>query len=78
MNKNKTLLRVPELLEAIKPLISRKVTHEDIFLMIGSGEIQPHGYIQRIPVFSIEQIAEVAGKFQSSHVKTTVLQRGGK
>lgn len=66
MDSNKTLLRIPELLEAIKPLVSIPITHEDIFRLIGTGEIEPLGFIQRIPVFDLGQIGDVAKKLQAN------------
>jgi len=65
MKNSHTLLRVPELLKAIEPLVSMPLTAEDIFRLIGTGEIEPLGYIQRIPVFSVEQIGKIVRKFQS-------------
>ncbi len=56
----KTLLRIPEILEAVNPLISNPVTHKDVFRLIGTGDIKPFGFIQRIPIFTPEQIGEVA------------------
>lgn len=66
MNSNKTLLRMPELLEALKPLVSISITSDDIFRLIGTGEIEPLGFIQRIPVFDLGQIGEVAKKLQAN------------
>jgi|GEM_PF-4336946 len=74
MNRTKTLLRVPELIKAVEPLVSNPVTHEDIFRLIGTGDIQPLGYIHRVPVFGLNQIGDIARKFQP---KTTVLDKGG-
>lgn len=68
MDTSKTLLRIPELLEALKPLVSIPITHEDIFRLIGTGDIQPLGFIQRIPVFDVSQIGEVAKKLQVNQV----------
>jgi len=65
MKDCQTLLRVPELVKAIAPLVSIPLTPDDIFRLIGTGDIEPLGYIQRIPVFSVEQIGEIVRKFQT-------------
>ena len=64
MVKPQTLLRMPELVKEVNLLVSDTVTHDDIFRLIGSGDIIPFGYIQRIPVFVLSQINEVASNFQ--------------
>ena len=56
----KTLIKVPELIEALEPLIQGKLVPDDIFRLIGGGDIKPLGYLQRIPVFDLNQIAEIA------------------
>jgi hypothetical protein len=62
----KTLLRVPELITAVEPLVGIDVTHDDIFRLIGDGAIKPFGYVQRMPVFDLSQIAYIAQKLKSS------------
>jgi hypothetical protein len=64
MDKAKTLLRVPELVKVIEPLVSVRVTTDDIFRLIGTGDISPLGFMQRIPVFSVEQIGDIANQFK--------------
>jgi hypothetical protein len=66
MANSRTLLRVPELIEAVNPLISKPINSEDVFRLIGTGDIKPLGFIQRIPVFSVDQIGDIAKKFQKS------------
>jgi len=66
MEMSKTLLRVPEILEAVTPLVAFPVTAEIIFGLIGHGDINPLGYIQRIPVFSVNQIQEVLRALQEN------------
>lgn len=60
METAKTLLRTPELIRALKPLVSNPVSPKDIFRLIGERRINPCGYIQRIPVFDIAQIGDIA------------------
>jgi hypothetical protein len=61
----RTLLRVPDLIVAVEPLIGYRVAPDDIFQLIGSSIIEPFGIIQRMPVFGLEQIAEVADKLKT-------------
>jgi hypothetical protein len=75
MANSKTLLRIPELIEAVNPLISKPINSEDVFRLIGTGDIKPLGFVQRIPVFSVEQISDIAKKFRSTQ-KPTVLGAG--
>lgn len=56
----KTLLRVPDLIAAVEPLVKSKVSADDIFRLIGSGDINPLGVVQRMPVFDLDQIAGIA------------------
>ena len=56
----RTLLRVPDLIKAIEPIVGSKVAPDDIFRLIGSGDIKPLGVVQRIPVFDLDQIASIA------------------
>jgi len=62
---SKTLLRVPELVEAVNQFVLKPVNHKDIFRLIGEGDIKPFGYLQRIPVFAVEQIKDVVEEFQN-------------
>ena len=62
MNKSKTLLQVPELIKAIEPLVDSAVTPKDIFRLIGEGDIAPLGYLQKMPLFSVEQIGFIVRK----------------
>ena len=68
MDTTKTLLRTPELIEAVQPLVLSPVKHEDVFQLIGTGEIKPLGYIQRIPVFGLGQISDIAKKFRRKNI----------
>lgn len=61
---SKTLLRIPELIEAVNQLVLNPVTPTDIFRLIGTGDIKPLGFVQRIPLFSVEQIGDIARQFQ--------------
>lgn len=72
MKPARTLLRTPELVRALGTLVSVPVTPKDIFRLIGDGLIQPCGYIQRVPVFDIEQLGDIAK--QLSNNKDTVLE----
>ena len=72
METAKTLLRTPELVRALAPLVSVPVTPKDIFRLIGDGQIRPCGYIQRVPVFDIVQLGDIAKLFQRAD-KQTVL-----
>ena len=62
----KTLLNVPDLIEALKPLVEEQVTARDVFSMIGSGEIRPYGVVQRMPIFGLTQIGEIAAAINNS------------
>lgn len=64
MGNSKTLLRMPELVKAVEPLVPGSITHDDIFRLIGTGDIKPLGYIQRVPVFDLSQIGTIAKKLQ--------------
>lgn len=55
----KVLLRVPELIDAVQPLVGKPVDAQVIFELIGLGDIQPLGYVHRMPIFAIEQIGDV-------------------
>jgi len=55
-----TLLRVPDLVAAVEPLLGRPISTRDIFGLIAAGGIRPFGYVLRAPVFTPEQIADVA------------------
>ena len=55
----KVLLRIPEIVAAVQPLIDKSVDGQILFELIGAGHILPLGYIHRMPVFSVEQIADV-------------------
>ena len=63
----RTLLRVPDLVAAVEPLVKSKVSADDIFRLIGSNEIKPFGVVQRMPIFNLDQIAEVASKLNAIH-----------
>jgi len=58
--KTKTLLNVPDLIVAVKPLVRIQVSADDIFELIGSGDVRPMGVVQRMPVFDLDQIADIA------------------
>jgi hypothetical protein len=60
----KTLLQVPDLLEAISPLIDVPVSTGDVFRLISSGQIRPLGFLRRMPVFDLGQIADIAGQVE--------------
>lgn len=62
---SKTLLRIPELIEAVNRLVPNTISPTDIFRLIGTGDIKPFGYVQRIPLFSVEQIGDIALLFQT-------------
>ena len=53
----KTLLRVPDLVEAVAQLVEFDVSINDMFKLIGDGKIKPYGYVQRAPIFEPGQIA---------------------
>ena len=59
----KTLLRIPELIEAVNPLLSKPINHDDVFRLIGTGDIRPLGFVQRIPIFSVDQIGDIVKIF---------------
>ena len=55
----KPMLRVPELIEAVRPLVDREVTADVIFSLIGQGRIDPCGCVGRMPLFSLDQLGNV-------------------
>ncbi len=55
-----TLLRVPDLVAAVEPLVGRTVKLREVFALIAAGDIKPFGYVLRAPVFTPDQVAEVA------------------
>ena len=69
METVKTLLRTPELIRALESLLSVHVSPGDVFRLIGEGKIRPCGYIQRVPVFDVAQLGEVAKAFQPEPVQ---------
>jgi hypothetical protein len=54
-----TLLRVPDLVAAVEPLVGRTVGLREVFMLIGAGDIKPFGYVLRAPVFTPDQVADV-------------------
>jgi hypothetical protein len=61
----RTLLRVPDLVIAIEPFVEAEVTVDDIFRLIGNGDIKPVGIVQRMPVFDLQQIADIAATLKA-------------
>lgn len=68
MEKAKTLLRTPELVRALEPLVLGPVTPKDVFRLIGDGLITPCEYVQRVPVFDVSQIADIAKHFSQKNL----------
>ncbi len=62
----KTLLRVPDLITVIEPLVDVKLAVDDFFRLIGDGAIKPLGFVQRMPVFGLDQVAEVVKAIQGA------------
>lgn len=60
MKTSKTLLRTPELVKAIRPLVSGPVTYKDIFRLLGTGDLVPLGYLRSVPLFDAAQITDIA------------------
>ena len=56
-----TLLRVPDLVAAVEPLVGRTVGLREVFTLIAARDIKPFGYVLRAPVFTTRQVADVAG-----------------
>jgi hypothetical protein len=73
METVKTLLRTPELVRALNPLVSVPITPKDVFRLIGEGRIKPCGYIQRVPVFDVTQLGDIAQEFHCD-CKPTILK----
>jgi hypothetical protein len=63
----KTLLKVPDLVMAVQPLVNRPVNARSIFELIGEGKIKPMGYLQQIPLFDVGQIGEVVQALQQGN-----------
>ena len=53
------LLTVPDLIKAIEPGVGRKLRSNDIFQQIGDCYIKPFGYVGRMPVFTLGQVAPI-------------------
>jgi hypothetical protein len=68
-----TLLRVPDLVAAVGPLVGRTLSTQEVFGLIAAGDIKPFGYVLRAPVFTPEQVADVAAAVNrhvdQSHVR---------
>jgi ribonuclease HI len=56
----KTLLRTPDLIAAIEPIVGFPVSPNRVFELIGIGDVVPHGCVGRTPVFVPEQIGPIA------------------
>jgi len=56
----KTLLRVPDLVEAINTILPKPISGNFIFQLIADGKIKPFGYICSAPIFTPEQVGDVA------------------
>ena len=65
------LLRAPDILEAVRPLVGESVTSEFLFQLIASGEVQPLGLFQRAPVFELGQVADVARAINAALERTS-------
>ena len=63
-----TLLRVPDLADAVEPFLSSPVDTTEIFRLVAAGLIRPLGYVVRAPVFSPQQVAEVVAVIQAEQV----------
>jgi hypothetical protein len=55
-----TLLRVPDIAAAVGPLVGQAVSTDEVFSLIAAGHIKPFGYVLRAPVFTPDQVADVA------------------
>jgi len=62
----KTLLRVPDVIAAVSPLLGRDVRSDEIFGKIAAGAFRPFGYVFRAPVFTPDQLADVAAVLRGS------------
>ena len=51
---------VPDLADAVMPLVGRTVHPQEIFSLIRANGIQPHGYVVRAPLFTADQVDKVA------------------
>lgn len=55
-----TLLRVPDVVKAINPMLQEPISIETIFQLIGEQKLYPFGYVCRAPIFVPEQVTEIA------------------
>ena len=55
-----SLLRVPDVMMAVNPMLQKPITEEIIFQLIGERKLKPFGYVCRAPIFIPEQVQEVA------------------
>lgn len=62
-----TLMRVPDMIDAVEPLIGWRPDPTEMFRLIGQGEIKPLGVVWRAPIFAPSQIGEVAAVLQRVH-----------
>lgn len=62
----RTLLTVPDLIAAIQPIVGNRVVVSDMFRLIGAHVIEPFGFVQRMPVFQLDQVGEVAEKVKAA------------
>ena len=72
----RTLLTVPDLIVAIEPIVGKQILVGDLFRLIGSHVIEPFGFVQRMPVFQLGQVGEVAEKVKAAQGGSRV--SGGK
>jgi hypothetical protein len=62
------MLRVPDVAEAVGPLVGRSVTDTELFTLIAAGVIEPFGY--KAPVFLPNQIADIAASLRERDAHT--------
>jgi hypothetical protein len=64
------MLRVPDVAEAVGPLVGRPVTDTELFTLIAAGVIEPFGYFVKAPVFLPNQIADIAASLRERDAHT--------
>jgi hypothetical protein len=60
------LLKIPDLIEVVGPFIGTQLTPDDIYRLIESGNIEPLGIVDNMPVFKYSQICDIVTTIQAA------------
>lgn len=64
----KTLVRIPDLIVALKAVMPNELTYAIIIEKIASGDVSPHGYLFEVPLFDLSDIGNLAEHFREREV----------